>query len=288
MTRSLIANATARPFIKWAGGKSQLLPALTQRLPQQFKRYHEPFLGGGAFYFHLYNTGKLTEGATLSDYNPELVLCYQVVRDQLDDLIEALQPHQQNRLDPQYFHEVRSWDRQADFAQRSPVERAARTIYLNRTCYNGLYRLNKLGQFNAPFGYYKNPQICDVDNLRLASQALQYAELRVDDFWQVSQRAQTGDFIYFDPPYVPVSTTASFTTYTGQTFGLDHQQRLADLFNSLQQRGIYGMLSNSSTPITHQLYQANGNTINIVMASRKINSIASKRGEIEEILVCNY
>lgn len=275
----------SKPFLKWAGGKSQLLPELNKRLPQQFKRYHEPFLGGGALYFHLYNAGLIMQTASLSDANPELVLCYQVVRDQVEELIEALQPHQHNRLDSQYFHEVRAWDRQSDFLQRAPVERAARTIYLNRTCYNGLYRLNKLGQFNAPYGYYKNPQICDVDNLRAVSRSLQWAELRVDDFGQVAQRAQSGDFIYFDPPYVPLSNTASFTTYTGQTFGLDQQQRLADLFNQLQHRGIYGMLSNSSTPITHQLYQASGNTINIVMASRKINSIASKRGEVEEILV---
>jgi len=140
----------ARPFIKWAGGKSQLIPELARRLPPRFRRYHEPFVGGGALFFHLFNHGLLRDGAVLSDYNPELMVCYEVIRDDVESLITALRWHHRHRLDPHYFLEVRNWDRQPDFAQRSKIERAARTIFLNRTCYNGLYRLNRKGQFNAP------------------------------------------------------------------------------------------------------------------------------------------
>jgi len=181
----------ARPFIKWAGGKSQLIPELARRLPPRFRRCHEPFVGGGALFFHLFNHGLLRDGAVLSDYNPELMVCYEVIRDDVESLITALRWHHRHRLDPHYFLEVRNWDRQPDFAQRSKIERAARTIFLNRTCYNGLYRLNRKGQFNAPFGYYKNSLICDPENLRLVS---------AGDFSDVLHRAEPGDLVYFDPP----------------------------------------------------------------------------------------
>jgi DNA adenine methylase len=291
MTQSSLAieaPIAVRPFIKWAGGKGQLLPQLEQRLPRHFQRYHEPFVGGAALFFHLYNAGRLRDSAVLSDYNPELILCYQVIRDNVAALIAALQQHAQYRLDREYFFQVRAWDRQPDFAQRSPVERAARTIFLNRTCYNGLYRLNKKGQFNAPFGYYKNPLICDPDNMRAVSAALQDVELRVGDFGDVAERAEPGDLVYFDPPYVPVSATASFTHYTGQTFGPDDQRRLADLFDALMERGVYVMLSNSYTPLSRELYAAHAVSTSIVLASRKINCDGRKRGNVEELIVCGY
>jgi DNA adenine methylase len=291
MTQSSLAIealVAARPFIKWAGGKGQLLPELTQRLPRHFKRYHEPFVGGGALFFHLYNAGKLQHGATLSDYNPELILCYEVVRDNVEALIIALKEHHRHRLKPDYFLQVRAWDRQPGFQERSALERAARAIFLNRTCYNGLYRLNKRGQFNAPFGYYKNPLICDPDNLRIVSRALDGVELRVEDFWAVAERAEPGDLVYFDPPYVPVSATASFTHYTGQTFGPDDQRRLADLFDALMARGVYVMLSNSHTPLSRELYAAHAVSTSVVLASRKINCDGRKRGEVEELIVCSY
>jgi DNA adenine methylase len=183
---------------------------------------------------------------------------------------------------------VRSWDRQPDFERRSPVERAARTIFLNRTCYNGLYRLNNKGQFNAPFGYYKNPLICDPDNMRAASAALQNTELRVADFAEAAERAAPGDLVYFDPPYVPVSATSSFTHYTGQTFGPDDQRRLARLFDRLMERGVYVMLSNSHTPLTRELYAAHAVSTSVVLASRKINCDGRKRGNVEELIVCGY
>lgn len=291
MTQSSMAieaAAAVRPFVKWAGGKGQLLPELSRRLPRQFRRYHEPFVGGAALFFHLCNQGRLRHGAVLSDYNPELVLCYQVVRDDADLLIEALKQHEQHRLDREYFMEIRSWDRQPGFGQRNPVERAARTIFLNRTCYNGLYRLNNKGQFNAPFGYYKNPLICDPDNMRAASVALRQAELLVGDFASAAARAEPGDMVYFDPPYVPVSATASFTHYTGQTFGPADQRRLANLFDELMERGVYVMLSNSATPLSRELYAAHAVSTSVVLASRKINCDGRKRGSVEELIVCGY
>lgn len=291
MTQSSMAieaSIAVRPFVKWAGGKGQLLPELSRRLPRHFRRYHEPFVGGGALFFHLYNSGRLPDGAVLSDYNPELALCYQVVRDEVESLIAALKQHERFRLDRDYFMDIRGWDRRPDFAQRNLVERAARTIFLNRTCYNGLYRLNNKGQFNAPFGYYKNPLICDPDNMRAASAALQHVELTTGDFGEVATRAEPGDLVYFDPPYVPVSATASFTHYTGQTFGPDDQRRLAKLFDALMERGVYVMLSNSYTPLSRELYAAHAVSTSIVYASRKINCDGRKRGNVEELIVCGY
>ncbi|MEM8529813.1 MAG: DNA adenine methylase [Chloroflexota bacterium] len=281
------AQATARPFIKWAGGKSQLLPELSRRLPRHFQRYHEPFVGGAALFFYLYNEGLLKKGAVLSDYNRELILCYRVVRDNVEQLIELLQEHAVHRSDSEYFLQIRKWDRQPGFEKRSEVERAARTIFLNRTCYNGLYRLNNKGQFNAPFGYYKNPLICDADNLRAVSKALEPVELHVSDFWKVIERAQPGDLVYFDPPYDPVSSTASFTHYTGQSFGPDDHRRLAKLFTTLKQQGVYVMLSNSYTPLTCELY-AEHTEKSTVLASRKINCDGRKRGSVKELIVCGY
>ena len=291
MTQSSMAIealSAVRPFVKWAGGKGQLLPELSRRLPRKFRRYHEPFVGGAALFFHLYNSGRLQDGALLCDFNPELVLCYQVVRDEPEALIAALKQHERHRLDREYFMDVRGWDRRPDFAQRGAVERAARTIFLNRTCYNGLYRQNNKGQFNAPFGYYKNPLICDPDNMRAASAALKRAELFVGDFGDVAARAEPGDLVYFDPPYVPVSATASFTHYTGQTFGPDDQRRLARLFDELMERGVYVMLSNSHTPLSRELYAAHAVSTSVVLASRKINCDGRKRGNVEELIVCGY
>ncbi len=291
MTQSSMAIeviVAARPFVKWAGGKGQLLAELMRRLPRHFRRYHEPFVGGAALFFNLYNQGRLRQGAVLSDYNPELVLCYQVVRDDAEALIATLKRHEQHRLDREYFMEIRGWDRQPDFAQRSHVERAARTIFLNRTCYNGLYRLNNKGQFNAPFGYYKNPLICDPENMRAASKALRHVELLVGDFGDAATHAEPGDLVYFDPPYVPMSATASFTHYTGQTFGPDDQRRLARLFDDLMERGVYVMLSNSATPLSRELYAAHAVSTSVVLASRKINCDGRKRGSVEELIVCGY
>jgi DNA adenine methylase len=276
----------ARPLLKWAGGKGQLLPVLTERLPRHFRRYHEPFVGGGAFFFHLWNSGRLAGGAVLSDFNPELVACYEVVRDRVEELIAYLL-ELKPRFGKEFFYEIRGWDRRPDFAARPKLERAARTIFLNRSCYNGLYRLNNKGQFNAPFGYYKNPLIVDPENMREVSRALQQVELHVGDFARVLDRAEPGDLVYFDPPYVPMSATASFTHYTHQGFDEAEQRRLAGVFFTLAERGCHVMLSNSYTELARALY-AGQPLHESVLASRKINCDGKKRGEIEELIVCSY
>jgi DNA adenine methylase len=278
----------ARPFLKWAGGKGQLLPELMQRMPTRFARYHEPFVGGGALFFHLWNQGRLRKGGVLSDYNPELVACYIAVRDHVEALIERLQEHRPHFADKDYFYAIRSWDREPGFLDRPLVERAARTIFLNRTCYNGLYRLNNKRQFNAPFGHYKNPLIVDPENMREASRALQHVELYSGDFAGVLERAAPGDFVYFDPPYVPVSATASFTHYTHQGFDELAQRRLAAICADLTERGCLLMLSNSSTALAHELYARPGMATEVVQASRKINCDGKKRGFVDELIVYNY
>jgi len=256
-------------------------------LPPTFRHYHEPFVGGGALFFSLWNSGRLTAGATLSDLNVELIDCYRAVRDHAEELIAALLAHKPYANDRDYFYAMRAWDRAPDFMARPLVERAARTIFLNRTCYNGLYRLNNRRQFNAPFGYYKKPLIVDPEQLQEASHALQQVVLRVGDFSELLTRALPGDFIYFDPPYVPVSATASFTAYTPVGFTEAEQRRLAELFFQLYDRGCHLMLSNSYTALARGLYA--GLPIHEpVLARRKINCDGTKRGGVEELIVCSY
>ncbi len=269
-------NQSAAPVIKWAGGKSSLLSQFAPYFPpkNKYRRYFEPFLGGAAVFFYLQ-----PEESFLFDLNRDLIEVYQVVRDSLDDLIKALKPH---RNDKDYFYEIRA---QLP-STLSPVERAARFIFLNRTCYNGLYRVNRQGQFNVPFGRYKNPTICDEKGLRAASLALQRAELGVSDFEEVLGRARAGDLVYFDPPYEPLSVTSSFTSYTSNGFGSNDQRRLAEVFRTLSSRGCLLMLSNSSAPLIYELYQDFG--IHEIMARRAINSKADGRGVIKELLITNF
>ena len=281
----------ARPFLKWAGGKGQLLTELTRRTPPQFARYHEPFVGGGAFFFSLWSGGRLTHGGVLSDYNRDLIACYRTVRDHAQELIAALLEHKVHANDRAYFYEIRAWDRQPGFEQRSQVALAARMIFLNRTCDNGLYRLNNKGKFNAPFGDYKKPLIVDAENMHDVSRALQDVELKVGDFADVLNYAEPGDFVYFDPPYAPLSPTASFTHYTGHGFGEDQQRRLAEVFRELAERGCYVMLSNSYTELTRELYSPkaiSGLSTETVRASRKINCDGAKRGFIDEVIAYSY
>jgi DNA adenine methylase len=281
----------ARPFLKWAGGKGQLLPELTRLMPASFARYHEPFVGGGAFFFSLWSAGRLGRGAVLSDYNADLIACYQTVRDSAPELIERLLEHKAHAHNRDYFYEIRGWDRQPGFEELGAVEKAARMIFLNRTCYNGLYRLNNKGKFNAPFGYYKKPLIVDVENMHDVSRALQHVELAVGDFEDVLKRAEPGDFVYFDPPYAPTSATASFTHYTGGGFGEAEQRRLARVFRQLAERGCHVMLSNSSTELTRELYDNGafpGLSAETVRASRKINCDGAKRGFVDELIAWRY
>jgi DNA adenine methylase len=264
--------------LKWAGGKGQLLPELLKRLPDHFEAYHEPFVGGGALFFELATQGRTTK-AYLSDINAALIDVYLGLRDCLDEVITHLQQH---RHDHDYYYEIRALDP----AALSLPERAARIIYLNKTCYNGLYRENRAGQFNVPFGRYVNPTICDEPNLRAASAILQGVDIARRRFNSVLDYAKTGDFVYFDPPYVPLSPTANFTSYDRAGFGPDDQRQLRDVFVELARRGVGAMLSNSDTPLVRELYA--GLHIEQVMAARAVNSKANYRGKVAEVLVLNY
>lgn len=281
--KALSPAREAKPFLKWVGGKGQLLTQFEAYLPTRFNRYFEPFVGGGANYFHLWNTNRLPKEAFLFDNNEELINTYCVVRDQLDALIELLAIHKKNH-NKEYFYHIRSLDRQDIYL--TCVERAARTIYLNRTCYNGLYRVNSKNQFNAPMGSYKNPTILYPDVLVAASQALQNATVKAKDFREVIALAHAGDFFYFDPPYDPVSKTANFTGYTKGSFRDEDQYDLAQVFKNLTDRGCLCMLSNSYTPFICDLYR--NFRIEVVYARRAVNSNGNGRGNISEVLVLNY
>ncbi len=267
-----------RPFIKWAGGKTQLLGSFQPLYPRKVSRYIEPFLGGGAVYFQV----KALLGpshAVLCDNNAELIETFVAVRDQVDELIKALRRHREKHGE-EHFYEVRSQQPTA------PVARAARLIYLNKTCFNGLYRVNSRGLFNVPFGKYKAPKILDEEALRAASHFLQDTDLRVGDFRCLPEVARTGDFVYFDPPYHPVSRTAKFTSYTSDSFGEQDQRDLARVYAQLNDMGCQLMLSNSDTPLVRELYAPFH--IHPLRARRSINSRKEGRGPVNEVVVCNY
>jgi DNA adenine methylase len=279
-----MAKSTApRPFLKWAGGKQRLLQQYDALFPAGFNRYLEPFVGGGAVFFRLWNTGRLPEQASLFDHNPELVNAYRVVRDELAQLLDLLAAHQA-RHSRDYYYQVRGLDRQE--VALSDVERAARTIYLNKTCYNGLYRVNRKGQFNVPLGRYEKPAILDEANLRAASAALQGVHLEVRGFRSLVDLGRAGDFFYFDPPYDPVSKTANFTSYTAGSFRDGDQRDLAGVFARLSGRGCLCMLSNSDTAFVRELYQ--GYRVEVVRAKRVISRNAAGRGAVHELVVLNY
>ncbi len=268
----------ARPVLKWAGGKSQLLPELVQRLPNDFVAYHEPFFGGGALFFELANQQRLTQ-SYLSDINLVLIEVYIALRDHVEEVIDILKQHY---YDEAYYYTIRALDP----AALSLPERAARVIFLNKTCYNGLYRENRSGQFNVPFGRYKNPTICDEPNLRAASALLQEVDLEQRHFATALDKAQPGDFVYFDPPYHPLSSTSNFTAYSRYGFSEQDQVQLRDTFAELTRRGVRAMLSNSSAPLIYDLYRPYA--VHTVYAARAINSKAAARGKIAEVIVCNY
>lgn len=276
-----------KPFLKWAGGKGQLLAQITPLLPAEFKGYHEPFVGSAAVFFHLAGlrqagqVGSRLSRVYLSDSNEELINCYRVVRAEVEPLIALLAEHKRHHSHD-YYYAVR----RLQPAQLSALELAARLIYLNKTCFNGLYRVNRQGQFNVPVGRYANPAIFDPANLRAASRALQSAHVAVAGFRQVIDRARPGDFVYFDPPYYPLSRTASFTAYTDAVFLEAEQQALAQVYRELDRRGVRVMLSNSWTPFVLDLYA--GFTRLAVSAGRAINSNPARRGKISELVVINY
>ncbi len=269
---------TAIPFLKWAGGKRRLLAQYQPYFPlkNDIERYFEPFIGSAAVFFHL-----RPDKAHLADVNPKLVEIYSIVQNSVGQLIKALGRHRNER---DYYYEIRAQDP----AQLDPVERAARLIYLNRTCYNGLYRENRSGRFNVPFGRYKNPTICDSNRLEKASAALQGVKLQVADFEEAVASAGPRDFVYFDPPYAPLTATSNFTSYNRHGFGLQDQRRLAQVFHDLSDRGCRVMLSNSSTPLIRELYGHDHARLISIQARRSINSKGHKRGPVQELLIINY
>ncbi len=275
-TPTLAVLKIAKPILKWAGGKNALIKQFAPHFPkpETYPRYFEPFVGGGAVFFNLQPAQSL-----LFDLNADLIELYTLVRDDVESVIDALQRHINERS---YFNEMRALDP----VTLTPSERAARFIFLNRTCYNGLYRVNSRGQFNVPFGKYKNPKIRDTEGLQSASNALQGVHLEVADFETSLARCTKGDFIYFDPPYAPLSATSSFISYTKVGFDAADQKRLADLYRALDDRGCLLMLSNSSAPLVVELYD--GFAIHEISARRAINSKATGRGLITELLVTNF
>ena len=271
-------RVACKPFLKWVGGKTQLLPQLIARSPKQFERYFEPFIGGGALFFRLQ-----PQPAFISDINPELINCYTVVRDDVHGLIKDLSQH---IYEKEYYYALRNADRSAEFAQWPATRRASRLLYLNKTCFNGLYRVNAAGQFNVPIGRYRNPKILDEKNLLACSQALRHTQITQAEFTAIEQTAQKDDFVYFDPPYAPISETSDFTSYTKQGFDSAMQKTLSQLCETLNQQGVKFMVSNSNAPLVLDLYQEFN--ITFVEASRTINSKSAKRGKIKEVLITNY
>lgn len=277
-------NENIKPFLKWAGGKRQLLPTISQYYPPKYNNYFEPFVGGGAVMFDL-----MPSTVTINDFNEQLTNVYKVVKNNVDSLIEQLKVHQiHNSKD--YFYQIRETDRNGKIEQMTDVEKAARLIYLNKTCFNGLFRVNSKNQFNVPYANNKNPNIVNEETLRMDSSYFNETDINIltGDFEQAVAEAQKNDFIYFDPPYAPVSESSNFVAYTNDGFGYDEQKRLRDLFVSLDEKGCFVMLSNSSVDMIHELYRDYSKTTKIIQAKRAINSNGKKRGAVDEVLITNY
>ena len=271
-----------QPFTKWTGGKRQLLGELRSYMPETFGRYFEPFVGGGALFFDL-----APEKAVINDFNEELINAYRQIKNNPAELINLLIKHKENNS-KDYYLALRSADRDGRISRMTGVERAARILYMLRVDFNGLYRVNSKNQFNVPYGRYKNPKIVDIDLLYQISEYLNENDIEIlqTDFAEAVKDAQTGDFVYFDPPYIPLNETSSFTSYTHEGFSYEEQVRLRNTFKELTERGVYAMLSNSSSPLVEELYK--DFNIYFVEAQRTNGAKSSSRGKISEIIVTNY
>lgn len=270
-------NKLVSPFLKWVGGKRQLIPAIMEHLPKNINNlnYYEPFIGGGALFFHLQ-----PQNAFINDFNEELVNVYNVIKDNLPELISDLKKHK-NEAD--YFYEIRSLDRSDEFQNLSLVERASRVIFLNKTCFNGLYRVNNAGEFNAPFGRYKNPNIVNEPTLKAVNKFLNSSNVRISsgDYSEILATADENSFVYFDPPYHPISESSNFTGYVQGGWNIFDQIRLREVCDDLHERGVKFLLSNSSAQFIRDQYE--NYTIKTVKATRAINSNGADRGEIDEV-----
>lgn len=273
-------NKLVMPFLKWVGGKRQLMNEIEPLIPSRISTYYEPFVGGGAVFLN-----RQPKKAVINDYNSELINVYQVIRDEVEELIDELHKH---KNEAEYFYEIRALDRKEEFDNLSAVKRASRIIYLNKTCFNGLYRVNSSGEFNTPFGRYKNPNIVNEHVLKAVSSYLRNSNITFlsGDFEDSLKGIRRGAFVYFDPPYDPVSKSSNFTGYAEGGFDRNEQERLSQICKNLDSRGVKFLLSNSSTDFIKDLYK--DFTIKEVGANRYINSVASKRGQVVELLVRNY
>lgn len=274
-------NKLVMPVVKWVGGKRQLLPILTPLLPERFTTYCEPFLGGGAMLFW-----RQPNQAIVNDINGDLILMYEVIRDNVEDLIAELETHIN---ESEHFYEVRDWDRNREFYDAlTNIQKAARIIYLNKTCYNGLFRVNNAGEFNTPFGSYRNPNIVNAPTLRAVSSYFRKADINFScrNYTEVLDEIPRGAFVYLDPPYDPVSDTSNFTGYSRGGFSREDQVQLRECCDDLTQRGIKFMLSNSATDFIREQYAEYN--ITIVQAKRAVNSNAARRGQVDEVVVRNY
>lgn len=273
-----LERVSCRPFLKWPGGKRQLLEELIHRMPKKYNRFFEPFVGGGALFFSV-----KPEYGYISDINPDLINAYEAVQNDVEELIKNLKRHKNTE---DYFYRLRNVDRTHEYKYWTNVEKASRLMFLNKTCFNGLYRMNSDGQFNVPFGFYKKPSIVDDENLRACSTLLQNTEIALASFETVEKKARKGDFVYFDPPYVPLNKTSSFTKYYKDDFDDDGQFKLRELCDRLHKRGVLFMVSNSYTDTVKQLYK--NYKIKTVKAIRAINCKADGRGKINELVITNY
>lgn len=274
-------NKLVIPFVKWVGGKRQLLDEISLHLPDKINRYFEPFIGGGAVLFHIQ-----PKNASINDSNKELTNLYETIKSSPEELIEHLKTHKNNS---EYFYQIRKLDRNKDsYSKLTAIEKASRLIFLNKTCYNGLFRVNSAGEFNTPFGKYKNPNIVNEQTIKSVSNYLNSNNIKITtgDYEIAVKEAQKGDFVYLDPPYDPVSVSSNFTGYTKTGFNREEQERLKKLCDHLDSKGVNFLLSNSATEFIQNLYS--DYTVTLVNAKRFVNSKASGRGDVNEVLVKNY
>ena len=269
-----INGIKANPFLKWAGGKRSIIEELKKRMPKKFGDYYEPFVGGGALFFEIQPAK-----SHLSDANADLIITYRTIQKEPHKLITLLKEHQQNH-NQEYYYKIRSQHMLSD-----DIERAARMIYLNKTCFNGLWRVNRKGEFNVPMGSYIKPGICQEENILACSTVLKHAKLEIKNYLTIKPKA--GDFVYFDPPYHPVNET-SFTAYSSSDFSEKDQAELAEFCKELHKKKVHVMISNSNTTFIRELYASPFFKTGIVNAPRPVNSKASGRSAVEEVLITNY
>lgn len=277
-------NILVSPVVKWVGGKRQLLPEIKKYIPSKISTYVEPFLGGGAVLFEIQ-----PKKAIVNDFNSELINVYQVIKDKPEELILSLENHKQLNNE-EYYYKIRGLDRTEGFDDLTNVEKASRILYLNKTCYNGLFRVNRAGQFNTPYGKYKNPNIVNEVTIRAMSKYLNKNNIKLmnGDYKEALKNLRKGAFVYFDPPYLPISSSSSFTGYTENGFDIEKQLELRDECKKLAKRGINFLLSNSYSSEILDLYSDKSLfKIEVVKATRNVNSVSEKRGEINEVLITN-